>query len=96
MVIDWPLRFQPEKCCVVHLGHNNTGQTYTMKETQENEEDVRKQLTQSEAEKDLGVIIDDKPSFKSHVEGSNSAGGRASDSSFQPVQAELGSNHRLA
>ena len=37
------LRFHPEKCCVMHLGHNNSGQT--MKETQENGEDVQKQLT---------------------------------------------------
>ena len=34
--------------------------------------------------------------FRCWAEGSNSAAGRACDSSFQPAVAELGSSHRLA
>ena len=65
--LDWLLKFYPGKCCVLQLGHNNAGQIYTMKESPTNGED-RKQLTHSEAEKDLGIIIDRKLVFKNHVE----------------------------
>ena len=52
----------------MHLGHKNTGQAYTMSERQANGEEDKKQLTHSEAEKDLGVIIDNKLTFRNHVE----------------------------
>ena len=66
--LDWLLKFHPDKCCVMHLGHNNAAQSYTMKESREDGEEDRKQLKHSEAEKDLGVIIDRKLTFKNHVE----------------------------
>ena len=61
---DWQLKFNTGKCSVMHLGHNNAKTTYNMKDNN----DVRKDLKESEIEKDLGVHVDNKLSFHHHVD----------------------------
>ena len=51
----WLMRFNTEKCKVLHFGHNNKQQHYFMKDSK---------LSTTKEEKDLGVLITDnlKPS----------------------------------
>ena len=63
---NWLLRFHPEKCCVIRLGNNPVDHTYSMKTTI-NGQEKRHNLTESEAEKDLGVFVDKKLNFKKHI-----------------------------
>ena len=51
----WLMRFNTEKCKVLHFGHNNTQQHYFMKDSK---------LSTTKEEKDFGVLITDnlKPS----------------------------------
>ena len=65
---DWLLKFHPEKCCVMYMGKDNKEHTYTMKETHPDGGESRKELAHTAAEKDLGVVIDKKLSFRNHVE----------------------------
>ncbi|KAA0201322.1 hypothetical protein HAZT_HAZT010647 [Hyalella azteca] len=58
----WLLKFHPEKCSVIKLGWQKSQGTYYM-----NEQDGRLELAEGEVERDLGVIIDNKLSFKEHV-----------------------------
>jgi hypothetical protein len=64
---EWPksmcMRFHPEKCKVMHLGHNNKKKEYHMT-TSDGSKHI---LTTTDQEKDLGVTIDDKLSFSKHV-----------------------------
>ena len=62
----WLLGFHPQKCCVMRLGHNPEEHTYTMKTTTDGQES-RHILAETEAEKDLGVVIDRKLTFKNHI-----------------------------
>ena len=62
----WLLRFHPQKCCVMRLGNNPEEHCYTMKTTTENSTQ-RHVLAESDAEKDLGVIIDKKLTFQKHI-----------------------------
>ena len=64
---DWLLKFHPEKCCHMRIGSSTTDSTYSMKEVDNNGDTKRHSLAQTEAEKDLGVIIDSKLSFKNHI-----------------------------
>ena len=58
----WQLRFNSSKCKVMHLGHNNIKAVYNM-----NNEGSKVVLESSTVEKDLGVLVDDKLKFVSHV-----------------------------
>lgn len=60
---DWLLRFNGQKCHVVHLGKNNPNHDYTI----EDSAGVIHNLSVSEAEKDLGVYIDPLLDFDKHV-----------------------------
>jgi hypothetical protein len=53
----WGMEFNVKKCKVMHLGHNNTGHTYTMN---------NQQLTTTEEERDIGVCVSKnlKPSMQ--------------------------------
>ena len=61
---DWLLRFHPQKCCVMHIGHQNEEKTYFMNVK---DSDQKHPLAKTEAEKDLGVTVDNKLSFKQHI-----------------------------
>ena len=63
---DWLLGFHPQKCAVMRLGNAPEEHKYTMTTTI-NGQDVRHELAETEAEKDLGVIVDRKLTFKNHV-----------------------------
>ena len=52
------MEFNVDKCKIMHLGKTNPKHTYTMGGTS---------LTVTTAEKDLGVLIDDKLNFRSHI-----------------------------
>ena len=59
----WLLRFHPDKCCVLKIGRENDNE-YKMGNADKGERITLKQTTK---EKDLGVIIDDKLSFRDHI-----------------------------
>ena len=59
----WMLKFHPDKCCVLKLGKDNDNK-YEMGDATKGE---RITLKETEKEKDLGVIVDNKLSFSSHV-----------------------------
>ncbi len=60
----WQLRFNPEKCKVLHLGRNNQRANYTMTTVAGD----RLELQSTDLEKDLGVWIDPSLTFSSHCE----------------------------
>ena len=62
---DWALQFNVGKCCVLHLGPNSPMANYTIYNPTTK---VREQLENRAKERDLGVIIDDKLKFHSHVQ----------------------------
>ena len=61
----WLLRFHPDKCCVLKIGNDNTNEYHMNKKTDTGTSSI--QLKTIEKEKDLGVIIDNKLSFKEQV-----------------------------
>ena len=64
---DWLLSFHPEKCCFMRIGQPTADTSYSMKEMDNEGETKRHRLTQTETERDLGVTIDNKLSFKNHI-----------------------------
>ena len=56
--LDWQIKFNNDKCKVLHIGKNNPIISYTM-------DGIRLDVT--EAEKDLGVVVDNKLSFDQHI-----------------------------
>ena len=56
---DWMLNFHPGKSTVLHFGNSNPNGVYSLN---------RKELQQSNTERDLGIIIDDKLKFEEHVQ----------------------------
>jgi hypothetical protein len=58
------LRFNTSKCHVLHLGHQNPAHEYSMTDN----DNVHHQLDRSTEERDLGVIVDEKLNFSSHIE----------------------------
>ena len=54
------MEFNVDKCKIMHLGSTNPKHTYTMGGTN---------LAVTSEEKDLGVLIDDKLNFRSHIKG---------------------------
>jgi len=59
----WQIEFNIDKCSVVHIGKDNAEYDYFM--TINN---VHKQLSNSDGEKDLGVLVDKKLNFNQHIE----------------------------
>jgi hypothetical protein len=63
---DWAnkmgMKFNEEKCFRMHLGRSNQGKAYTMESESEH------QLTRINHEKDLGVTLDDKLKFNTHIQ----------------------------
>ena len=55
----WQLRFNSNKCKVMHLGRQNPRQNYTMGGTT---------LATTTSEKDLGVYVDTELTFEKHIE----------------------------
>ena len=58
--LKWKMEFNVDKCKIMHLGSTNPKHTYTMGGTN---------LSVTSEEKDLGVLIDDKLNFRSHIKG---------------------------
>ena len=54
----WKMEFNVDKCKIMHLGNQNIKHTYTMDGSN---------LTTTNEEKDLGVLIDDKLGFDKHI-----------------------------
>ena len=59
----WLLKFHPDKCCVLKIGKGNENE-YQMGDTRKG---TRISLKETQGEKDLGVFIDNKLSFKDHT-----------------------------
>ena len=68
----WLLRFHPEKCHTLKLGHKKSEATYCMRKKDNDNNYTTINLEESEFEKDLGVYIDNKLNFKEHVNRSTS------------------------
>ena len=64
---DWLLSFHPEKCCFMRIGQSKADTSYSMKEMDNKGDVKRHRLAETEAERDLGVTIDNKLSFKNHI-----------------------------
>ena len=56
----WKMEFNVDKCKIMHLGTTNPRHTYTM---------GGNDLAVTSEEKDLGVLIDDRLNFRSHIKG---------------------------
>ena len=61
----WQLKFNAEKCHTLHMGFNNPNYPYYMRKHNENE---YVELSATDAEKDLGVIVDCDLKFSRHIE----------------------------
>ena len=61
---DWLLSFHPEKCSVLKLGSKKSLAQYHMSSSVSAEVHT---LSETEVEKDLGVLVDNKLNFKQHV-----------------------------
>jgi hypothetical protein len=61
----WQLRFNADKCNVLHLGKNNKQQSYDMRKHGSSD---KKTLGKSSLEKDLGVHVDKDLRFSQHIE----------------------------
>ena len=61
---DWLLNFNTGKCSVLHVGRYNKKENYTMK----TDDTTRQTLKKTEAERDLGVMVDSELKFCEHVE----------------------------
>ena len=62
----WLLKFHPQKCNVIKFGRKKSEAEYYMTGGCNRASTILK-LTESEEEKDLGVVVDNKLSFKQHV-----------------------------
>ena len=58
----WLLRFNSDKCKILHLGKNNPNYSYTIREG-----NVERTLESTTAKKDLGVTIDPLLDFDQHI-----------------------------
>ena len=58
----WLLKFNEQKCKMLHLGNNNVKNNYFI-----GKGDQRIPLEKSELEKDLGIYIDENLNFKEHI-----------------------------
>jgi len=60
---EWQLKFNKDKCKVLHLGTNNQEYKYVFNDPASSPFTIRT----STAEKDLGVVVDNKLSFDQHI-----------------------------
>ena len=60
----WLLRFNNDKCTILHIGHGDTNPmyNYVMKD-----KDKVVELKNTKCEKDLGIYVDDKLKFDQHI-----------------------------
>ena len=58
----WLLKFNKEKCKLIHLGNNNNTYDYFI-----GSDEDRVPLDKSDLEKDLGVHVDQNLYFKEHI-----------------------------
>ena len=58
----WLLKFNKEKCKILHLGKHNPGYSYTI-----GEDNDKITLETTDLEKDLGIFIDPNLDFKKHI-----------------------------
>ena len=58
----WLLKFNSNKCKILHLGKNNPKHKYYIKQG-----DIKTELSETTCEKDLGVYIDPNLSFDHHI-----------------------------
>ena len=58
----WLIKFNSDKCKILHLGKNNPKYKYYIKQA-----DIIKELSETICEKDLGVYIDQNLSFDFHI-----------------------------
>ena len=58
----WLLKFNKEKCKILHIGKKNPKNKYFI-----GEEDNKIELTETDLEKDLGIFIDPNLDFKKHI-----------------------------
>ena len=63
----WLLKFHPQKCSVMKLGHKTSEAEYHMLGKDKEGAKCILTLSESEAEKDLGVMIDHHLNFKQQV-----------------------------
>ena len=61
----WQLRFNADKCHVLHLGYRNQHHQYHMRK---HDSDESVELAISYVEKDLGVLVDNDLKFTQHIE----------------------------
>ena len=61
----WQLRFNEDKCHILHMGHSNHNYSYYMNKSDSSE---KVELADSEYEKDLGVLVDCELSFSKHIQ----------------------------
>jgi hypothetical protein len=61
----WQMRFNADKCNVLHLGKNNKKQNYDMRKHGSSD---RVTLGKSSLERDLGVYVDNDLKFSQHIE----------------------------
>ena len=54
----WPLKFNEQKCKVMHFGHQNASQAYWLNNTT---------LESTRKEKDLGIYVTDNLKFSNHI-----------------------------
>jgi ribonucleases P/MRP protein subunit RPP40 len=59
----WQLDFNQKKCAILHLGVNNPRYIYRFESS-----DTAAELRESDEERDLGVIVDKRLSFESHID----------------------------
>lgn len=62
MFTKWLLRYNVDKCCVLHYGLNNPHHTYHM-----HEKGKLKDIRNSDTEKDLGITFDTELKFRKHI-----------------------------
>ena len=58
----WQLKFNSSKCKIMHLGHSSDRAEYTM-----NDNGIEISLEVISEEKDLGVWMDDRLKFSTHI-----------------------------
>ena len=60
----WLVKFNADKCKMLHLGKNNPKYEYTIIEN-----GVKTRLTETTCEKDLGIMINPHLNFDEHITG---------------------------
>jgi len=72
----WLLKFHPQKCSVIKLGTTKSETTYYMNSRNTDGTSQRLPLSVHDTEKDLGVVIDHRLTFKDHIAQASSKANR--------------------